>query len=87
MMNETNPIRDLTLALADFACANSDDTLDDACNDLADAIANCESMPPAMHDAILAAATRIDPTMTFHAAHIRDALRDNFDFGDDIDLD
>lgn len=74
------PITDLALALLDFLACDSDDMLDDICASLTDdIIPSLPNIDQSTARAIMRAAHAIDPAFAFHAAHLRDAIRDNSD--------
>lgn len=74
-MTNNESIAILTL---DLLAASSDDTLDDACAAICDALATTETIDTHTATALMRAAHLHDPDESFHAAHIRDTIRDCF---------
>ena len=72
-----NPIETMALCIFDLLAAQSDDTLEDACNALCDYISYIgdANLDTTVRATMLAART-IDNNESYHAAHIRDAFRD-----------
>lgn len=69
----------LALCILDLLAATDDHYLTTCCDELCDFITNIDTNIFSLNDAIatIAAATLIDST---HAAHIRDAFRDNHSY-------
>lgn len=62
----------------DLLAANSDDTVEDCCDALCDYIvADAEDLTQADADEAITTVRMIDRDENYHAAHVRDAIRDN----------
>lgn len=81
-MTDSTPSELLALCILDLLAADSDDTLQDACDELCDYIANIDTniFTQLEVNATMAAAHAIDNNESYHAAHIRDTFRDNHSY-------
>ena len=74
---------EIAIMILDLLAAESDDQLDDACAALCDAFCTTAMIDIHTARATMRAAHISDPTESYHAAHLRDTIRDNFDIDPD----